>query len=61
VRPAREEDRDDWTRRLWLPVFASAGGELKLWLTPGSVAADGWIRWRSRERGPWVWFYPRGC
>lgn len=40
VRPAREEDRDDWTRRLSLPVFASPGGELKLWLTPGSVALD---------------------
>jgi hypothetical protein len=40
VRPAREEDRDDWTRRLVLPVFASPGGELKLWLTPGSVGAD---------------------
>jgi hypothetical protein len=40
VRPAREEDRDDWPRRLWLPVFAAPGGELKLWLTPGSVGFD---------------------
>lgn len=40
VRPAREEDRDDWTRRLVLPVFASPEGELKLWLMPGSVGAD---------------------
>lgn len=21
----------------------------------------GWIKWRSDERGPWVWYYPRGC
>lgn len=40
VRPVREEDRDDWTRRLTLPVFAAPGGELKVWLTPGSVGAD---------------------
>jgi hypothetical protein len=40
VRPAREEERDDWIRRLALPVFATPGGELKVWLTPGSVGAD---------------------
>ncbi len=40
VRPMREEDRDDWTRRLNLPMFASPEGELKLWLTPGSVGSD---------------------
>ncbi len=40
VRPVREEERDDWTRRLTLPVFAAPGGEVRLWLTPGSVGAD---------------------
>jgi len=40
VRPANEEDRDDWIRRLVLPVFSSPGGELKLWLTPGSVSPE---------------------
>ena len=40
VRPAREEDRDDWTRRLWLPLFAAPGGELKLWLTPRAVSPE---------------------
>lgn len=40
VRPANEEDRDDWIRRLVLPVFLSPGGELKLWLTPGSVSPE---------------------
>jgi hypothetical protein len=43
VRPAREADRHDWTRRLLLPVFAAPGGELKLWLTPGSVGTDALI------------------
>ena len=40
VRPAREEQRDDWPRRLNLPVFTSPNAELKLWLTPGSVGFD---------------------
>ena len=40
VRPAREEERDEWTRRLTLPVFAAPGGDIRLWLTPGSVGAD---------------------
>ena len=22
---------------------------------------EGWIRWRSAERGPLVWYYTRGC
>jgi hypothetical protein len=41
VRPVREEERDDWTRRLKLPVFSAPGGdEVKIWLTPGSVGGD---------------------
>jgi hypothetical protein len=40
VRPVREEERDDWPRRLKLPVFTAPGGEVKLWLTPGSVGGD---------------------
>jgi hypothetical protein len=40
VRPAREEERDEWTRRLTLPLFAAPGGDIRLWLTPGSVGAD---------------------
>lgn len=40
VRPAREDERDEWTRRLKLPLFAAPEGEVKLWLTPGSVGAD---------------------
>jgi len=40
VRPVREEERDDWTRRLKLPVFTAPAGEVKIWLTPGSVGGD---------------------
>jgi hypothetical protein len=40
VRPVREEERDHWTRRLKLPVFAAPEGEVKIWLTPGSVGGD---------------------
>ncbi len=40
VRPAREAERDDWLRRLTLPLFDAPGGDLKVWLTPGSVGAD---------------------
>lgn len=25
------------------------------------VATEGWVRWRSDDRGPWVWYYTRGC
>jgi len=21
----------------------------------------GWVQWRDQERGPWVWYYTRGC
>jgi hypothetical protein len=40
VRPVREEERDDWPRRLKLPVFAAPDGDVKIWLTPGSVGGD---------------------
>ena len=40
VRPVRDDERDDWPRRLKLPLFATPGGELKIWLTPGSVGGD---------------------
>ena len=40
VRPVREEQRDDWPRRLNLPVFTAPNKELKMWLTPGSVGFD---------------------
>ena len=40
VRPAREEERDDWPRRLKLPVFEAPDGPVKVWLTPGSVGGD---------------------
>jgi hypothetical protein len=40
VRPVREDERDDWPRRLKLPVFATPGGDVKIWLTPGSVGGD---------------------
>jgi len=40
VRPVHEEERDDWPRRLKLPVFTAPGGEVKIWLTPGSVGGD---------------------
>src|SRR6185503_18959288 len=40
VRPVREEERDDWPRRLKLPIFTAPGGEVKIWLTPGSVGGD---------------------
>ncbi|MDH3689657.1 MAG: hypothetical protein OEU36_09300 [Gammaproteobacteria bacterium] len=22
---------------------------------------EGWVRWRSAEKSPWVWYYTRGC
>ena len=26
-----------------------------------SKTVEGWVRWRSRERGPIVWYHTRGC
>jgi hypothetical protein len=43
VRPANEADRDDWVRRLVLPVFVAPDGALKLWLVPGSVSPEAQI------------------
>lgn len=40
IRPIREEERDDWPRRLKLPVFEAPDGPVKVWLTPGSVGGD---------------------
>jgi hypothetical protein len=40
VRPVGQNDRNNWTRRLVLPVFAAPGGDLKLWLTRDSVSPD---------------------
>ncbi len=68
VRPAREEDRDDWLRRLGLPIFESPGGRFGSWLTGASEAAletgyettsfivheerdDGWLRIRYAKSG----------
>ena len=22
---------------------------------------EGWVKWRSNEKGPWVWYHTRGC
>lgn len=40
IRPVREEERDDWPRRLKLPVFEAPDGPVKVWLTPGAVGGD---------------------
>lgn len=26
-----------------------------------SRAYEGWVKWRSPEKGPWIWYYTRGC
>ncbi len=29
---------------------------------PAEVSAEeGWIKWRDAEKGPWIWWYTRGC
>ncbi|MEN8376059.1 MAG: hypothetical protein ABFS34_11475 [Gemmatimonadota bacterium] len=27
----------------------------------GVEVAEGWIKWRDDEKGPWIWWYTRGC
>jgi hypothetical protein len=47
----------DWARvRVSLPSDYCA--------EPGAPKPDvrvGWIRWRDAARGPWLWYYTRGC
>lgn len=26
-----------------------------------SDSREGWVRWRSDDKGPWVWYFTRGC
>ena len=26
-----------------------------------STVREGWVKWQSPEKGPWVWYYSRGC
>lgn len=33
-------------------------------LLPGEIEVEkfeGWIKWRDEEKGPWLWYYTRGC
>jgi hypothetical protein len=32
-----------------------------LWISGDYHLEVGWMRWRSPEKGPWVWYYTRGC
>ena len=50
------EFRGDWARvRLNIPSgYCDFSG-------PPPVVREGWVRWRDSERGPWLWYYTRGC
>ena len=51
------EFRGDWARvRLSIPSVACADPR-----PARPLVREGWIRWRSRDRGPWLWYYTRGC
>lgn len=47
----------DWARvRVSIPSNFCAGPEAKK-----PETREGWIRWRDPLRGPWLWYYTRGC
>ncbi|MBD0336667.1 MAG: hypothetical protein ICV62_14355 [Cyanobacteria bacterium Co-bin13] len=49
------EFEGDWARvRVIQPVDACAA-------LPGAGTREGWIRWRTGEQDPLVWFPPEGC
>jgi hypothetical protein len=50
------EFRGDWAR-----VRVSIPGSCVEPKPERPTVHEGWIRWRSRDRGPWVWYYPKGC
>ena len=50
------EFRDDWMKvRVTQPSDYCAGDEIE------TKVIEGWIRWRSADKGPWVWYFTRGC
>ena len=54
--PQPVEFRGDWAR-----VRVSIPGSCVEPKPERPTVHEGWIRWRSRDRGPWVWYYPKGC
>ncbi len=50
------EFRGDWMKaRVTQPSDYCAGEAIETKVT------EGWIRWRSQDKGPWVWYFTRGC
>lgn len=50
------EFRGDWMRvRVTQPSDYCAGEAIQ------TREHEGWVRWRSPDKGPWVWYYTRGC
>jgi hypothetical protein len=51
------ETRGDWMRvELSVPSDYCTEPD-----DPPSDKAIGWVRWRDDDRGPWVWYFTRGC
>lgn len=51
------EIRGDWMRvDVSLPSDYCADPD-----DPPSDKVTGWVRWRDDDRGPWVWYFTRGC
>lgn len=44
----------------WMRVIVKQPSDYCV-LESRSVARTGWVKWRSDEIGPWVWYYSRGC
>ncbi len=50
------EVRGDWMRVIVRqPSDYCASGTMAV------VTREGWVKWRSPGKGPWVWYYTRGC
>lgn len=48
----------DWLRvRVRQPAWTCAGPEQAF---KGRIDV-GWVKWRDDDKGPWVWYYTRGC
>ena len=70
--PGIEHPRLRWIygERYHLEPFETAGEWMRVKLVepsnycgdPGNVKNyEGWVKWRSPDKGPWVWYYTRGC
>ncbi len=47
--------------RVWVPAGNTGSVDVIDAATAKVTRIEGWIRWRGPGKGPWVWYFTRGC